>query len=214
MKSNIVLDLGIGKAPTICRMRVNPTYLKLGTTLFPKDNDHRLQYIGFDNDSTVFAECHQHMKDYAPQVTFTTQCGDGVSLPFPDNYFSLIILSDVLSIPGHDWCMCDYGCTCRCKSCECQQETISFLPRYTSRSCCGEAYHGLPDENKKSILLEIYRTLRTNEKLYVIVQQTAEYAEFSIKFLESLPFHKNTLVDVADTSPTYNRRFIYEYIKK
>ncbi len=185
MKSNIVLDLGIGKVPTICRLRANEEFKKIGKDLLPIISDPHLQYIGFDRESSGFDECHQHMKNYAPHVSFTTQCGDAVSLPFPDNYFSLVILSDVLSIPDHDWCMCDYECMCRCKSCECRQETISFLPRYANRRCCGGAYHGLPEVQKNAILMEVFRVLHKEGSLLVAVSQTPEYTHDSMQFLET-----------------------------
>lgn len=206
-EKNLVVDVGIGGVPTLLRLRINEQYQRYGKILFPHHQDDSLHYIGLDINTTDLAKAKEYMEKYAPHISFETRCADFSSLPFPDNSCDRIILSDVLSIPNHDWCLCEGECPCRCISCECDGKPITrFGPK--SR-CCPISFKGVTDETKEQLLIEVARVLKKTGSLLVVNLQTPQYITPSSRVLKKL-FPRRTQIYFIPDERGFEEIELYE----
>lgn len=135
------------------------------------------EWTCLDSDESALAEGLK--KSRPPPCGLSPVIGDARELPFPDAQFDLVIMSDVLTVPDHDWCMCEYGCDCRCGACECSNYQLKKGP------CCGGTEKGLPEKEKIIILEHAIRVLKSGGNLVIANYQTHEYSGPSLKFLET-----------------------------
>lgn len=206
-EKQVVVDVGIAENPTLLRLRLNEQYQRYGEILFPPEKDSLLQYVGIDIDEKSLRGAHANMEKYAPHIPFTTHRIDFVSLPFPDNSCDRIILSDVLSIPNHDWCLCEGECPCRCISCECDGKPITrFGPK--SR-CCPISFKGVTDETKEQLLIEVARVLKPTGSLLVVNLQTPQYITPSSRVLKKL-FPRRTQIYFIPDEHGFEEIELYE----
>ncbi len=187
--SKMILEIGVGTIPWMLKpkkrrgeMRKKFTRIEPGST-----------YICLDDLSLVesWDECLKNIARRGPKdVEFKTITASGVNLPFENDSFDLVIMSDVLSIPAGDWCQCGGGCECGCTECdcscyECEMEEEGDLPHGHRDLCCGKVYHGISQDTKNQIIKESFRVLKNRGQLLLAQYSTPANCFNSLTFIES-----------------------------
>src|SRR3989344_2046781 len=168
----IVFDIGCGQALWSFYQRSEGAEV-----LYPRGVPKGTFYIGLDilySELVRVRNVLQTNKELSTLAKGNVELvnTDGTLLPFRSEVCDLVVLSDVLSNPTHDWCLgdgCDftgeyfeddgdYNSYC----CECHKEP---QPYRVGRVCGCEVFRGCSGKTKWAIITEAQRVLRYCGKL-------------------------------------------------
>jgi len=106
---------------------------------------------------------------------------DAQRLPVRDGEADLVVFSDLLTVPDHDWCACESSCDCSCSGCDCAGHLgLGFK---SDPGCCGRIERGFSQNTKEGAVEEALRVLQVGGWLFAGNYQTPAY---SLTALEKL----------------------------
>lgn len=163
----LVLDVGMGELPWHERLALSSMATLAHQVL---ENIYETTYFGIDNDPAFEdSQSHYFDEEQVPRKIIRIEA-DATSLPLNNAMFDIVILSDIFTIPEHDWCMCESDCECECRACECGGDDSE------QEICCEGSCKGVSAEEKWQMLCEAIRVLKEKGKLVIACYQTHEEA--------------------------------------